>query len=78
MPSTDGEKRAPRSSFLILKSMPIVVMKLDVKLSSENRSRRQDLPTPTPQARRVQKNTSRANDVTIASPLSPIRSSFIW
>ena len=30
----------------ILKSIPMVVMKLGVKLSSLNRNRQQDLPTP--------------------------------
>lgn len=39
--------RFPSSSIvLILKSIPIVVMKLGVKLSSLNRSRQHDLPTP--------------------------------
>jgi hypothetical protein len=39
--------RLPSSSIvLILKSMPIVVMKLGVKESSLNRNRQHDLPTP--------------------------------
>lgn len=35
-----------RSMVRILKSMPIVVMNEGVKLSSENRSRQHDFPTP--------------------------------
>lgn len=39
--------RLPSSSMVrILKSMPMVVMKEGVKLSSLKRSRQQDLPTP--------------------------------
>ena len=42
-----GRARLPSSSIVrILKSIPIVVMKDDVKESSAKRSRRQDLPTP--------------------------------
>lgn len=39
--------RFPSSSIvLILKSIPIVVMKLGVQASSQNRSSKQDFPTP--------------------------------
>jgi len=41
-----------RSIVLILKSIPMVVMKEGVKLSSENRRRQHDLPTPLSPMRR--------------------------
>ena len=51
--------RLPSSSIvLILKSIPMVVMKDVVKASSQKRSKRHDLPTPVSPIRRSLKTTS--------------------
>jgi hypothetical protein len=85
LPAAANAQGAPRPAPHIggrRSAYPMVVMKLGVKLSSENRSSRQLLPTPASQERGVQlANAARRPQsrpcAPMSSPLSPISSSLI-